>query len=208
MEIAVKNIQGKDTGKTVNLNDSVFGVEVNEHALYLEVKQILANKRAGTHKAKERGEVSRTTKKFKKQKGTGSARAGSLRSPIFKGGGTIFGPRPRKYDFKLNKKLKRVARKSALSARAQKNEIVVVEDFTIDAVKTKNMVDIFASLGATNKKTLLVLPESNKNVYLSCRNLPKTKVVIASDINTYDILNSNNLILSEGSIEKIENILS
>lgn len=208
MEIAVLNIKGEDTGRKVSLNDSIFGYTVNEHAIYLDVKQNLANKRAGTHKSKERAEISRTTKKFKKQKGTGGARSGSLKSPLVRGGGTVFGPRPHSYDFKLNKKLKIVARKSALSVKAKKNEIIILEDFNFEAPRTKNYTDLLNNLKVSNKKSLLVLSETNKNVYLSARNISNASVVTALDINTYDLLNVKNVIILESSIAKIENLLS
>jgi large subunit ribosomal protein L4 len=208
MEVKVINISGKETSKKVQLNDSIFGIEPNDHAIYLDVKQYLANQRQGTHKSKERGEIAGSTKKFKKQKGTGGARAGSLKSPVFVGGGRVFGPKPRDYSFKLNKKLKRTARVSALSYKAKDNSIVVLEDFNFEAPKTKNYADLMKNLNLSDKKTLLVLAESNKNVYLSSRNLANTKVVTASELNTYDILNANNLLLVEGSVKQIENLLS
>lgn len=208
MEVKVINISGKETSKKVQLNDSIFGIEPNDHAIYLDVKQYLANQRQGTHKSKERGEIAGSTKKFKKQKGTGGARAGSLKSPVFVGGGRVFGPKPRDYSFKLNKKLKRTARVSALSYKAKDNSIVVLEDFNFEAPKTKNYTDLMKNLNLSDKKTLLVLAESNKNVYLSSRNLANTKVVTASELNTYDILNANNLLLVEGSVKQIENLLS
>jgi large subunit ribosomal protein L4 len=208
MEVKVINISGKETSKKVQLNDSIFGIEPNDHAIYLDVKHYLANQRQGTHKSKERGEIAGSTKKFKKQKGTGGARAGSLKSPVFVGGGRVFGPKPRDYSFKLNKKLKRTARVSALSYKAKDNSIVVLEDFNFEAPKTKNYADLMKNLNLSDKKTLLVLAESNKNVYLSSRNLANTKVVTASELNTYDILNANNLLLVEGSVKQIENLLS
>lgn len=208
MEVKVINISGKETTKKVQLNDSIFGIEPNDHAIYLDVKQYLANQRQGTHKSKERGEIAGSTKKFKKQKGTGGARAGSLKSPVFVGGGRVFGPKPRDYSFKLNKKLKRTARLSALSYKAKDNSIVVLEDFNFEGPKTKNYADLMKNLNLSDKKTLLVLAESNKNVYLSSRNLANTKVVTASELNTYDILNANNLLLVEGSVKQIENLLS
>lgn len=192
----------------MDLSDGVFGVEPNDHAIYLDVKQHLANARQGTHKSKERAEIHRTTKKLKKQKGTGGARAGSMKSPLFIGGGRAFGPRPRDYSFRLNKKVKKLARISALSYKAKENMITVLEDFNFESPKTKSYVDFLTNLNVLGKKTLLVLGDSNKNVYLSSRNLAGTKVVIASDLNTYDILNAGVLILSESSIKKIENLLS
>jgi large subunit ribosomal protein L4 len=208
MEAAVVNISGKATSKKVSLNDAIFGIEPNDHAIYLDVKQHLANKRQGTHKSKERNEVSGSTKKLKKQKGTGGARAGSIKSGTIVGGGRIFGPRPRDYSFKLNKKLKRLARLSALTYKAKGNSITVLEDFSFDAPKTKKYADLINNLKLSDKKTLLVLGESNKNVYLSSRNLPLAKVVTASELNTYDILNANNLVLLESSVKEIENLLS
>ncbi len=207
MEIAVLNITGKETGKNVKLNADIFGIEPNDHAIYLDVKQHLANKRQGTHATKERADVARTTKKLKRQKGTGGARAGSMKSPLFKGGGRVFGPQPRDYTFKLNKKLKRLARLSALSYKAKNNMITVVEDFNFDSPKTKQMTEVMNSLKIADKKTLMVLPQSNKNVYLSMRNLQGKKVVTASDLNTYDILNANSLVISESSLPIIESIL-
>jgi large subunit ribosomal protein L4 len=208
MEVTVFNISGKETGKKVQLADSIYGVEPNDHAIYLDVKQYLANQRQGTHKSKERAEIARSTKKFKKQKGTGGARAGSLKSPVFVGGGRVFGPRPRDYSFKLNKKLKRLARASALAYKAKDNSIAVLEDFGFEAPKTKNYTELMRNLNLSDKKTLLVLAESNKNVYLSSRNLTNTKVVTVSELSTYDILNANNLVLVEGSVKEIENLLS
>jgi large subunit ribosomal protein L4 len=207
MDIVVKNIGGKDTKKKVSLDKSIYEVEPNDHAIYLDVKQYLANQRQGTHKAKERGEVKGSTRKIKKQKGTGTARAGDIKNPLFKGGGRVFGPRPRDYGFKLNIKQKRVARKSALTYKAKEGAITVVEEFTFDTPGTKKYIDLLNNFEAGDKKSLLVLSESNKNVYLSSRNLEKAKVVTASQINTYDLMNASNIIVSEGSIEIIENIL-
>ncbi len=208
MEVKVLNISGKETGKKVTLSDSVFGIEPNNHAVYLDVKQYLANQRQGTHKAKERAEVTGSTRKIKKQKGTGTARAGSVKSPVFKGGGTIFGPRPRNYSFKLNKNLKRLARKSALSMKAKEQGLIVLEDFTFDTPNTKNFINVLKALGIDNKKSLFVLGDSNKNVYLSSRNLKASSVVTASELSTYAILNANNLVLLEGALEGIEENLS
>ena len=208
MEVAVLDIKGKETGRKANLSDAVFAVEPNNHAVYLDVKQYLANQRQGTHKAKERAEISGSTRKIKKQKGTGTARAGSIKSPIFKGGGRVFGPRPRSYSFKLNKTLKRLARKSALSMKANDNSIIVVEDFSFDTPKTKNFIDVLKALGLDGKKSLIVLGDSNKNVYLSSRNLKASEVVSASELSTYKILNANNLVFLEGSLEGIESNLS
>lgn len=208
MEVSVVNISGKATSKKVSLNDAIFGIDPNDHAIYLDVKQHLANKRQGTHKSKERNEVSGSTKKLKKQKGTGGARAGSIKSGTIVGGGRIFGPRPRDYSFKLNKKLKRLARMSALAYKAKESNITVLEDFSFDAPKTSKYADLISNLKLADKKTLLVLGESNKNVYLSSRNLTNAKVVTASDLNTYDILNATSLLLVESSVKEIENLLS
>ena len=208
MEVKVLDIKGKDTGRKVKLSDSVFGIEPNKHAVYLDVKQYLANQRQGTHKAKERAEVAGSTRKIKKPKGTGTARAGSAKNPLFKGGGTVFGPRPRSYSFKLNKGLKRLARKSAFSLKAKESNLVVVEDFTFDTPNTKNFLAVLSALGLENKKSLFVLGDSNKNVYLSSRNLKASNVVTNSELSTYDILNANNLVLLEGSLEGIEDNLS
>lgn len=207
MEVAILKISGQDSGRKVSLSSDIFGIEPNDHAIYLDVKQHLANKRQGTHKSKERNEVSGTTKKLKRQKGTGGARAGSMKSPVFVGGGRVFGPKPRDYSFKLNKKLKRLARLSALSYKAKNNGIMVLENFNFDAPKTKQMVDMITNLKLSDKKTLLVLPETNKNIYLSSRNLQGNKVVTASDLNTYDILNAQSLLIAEGSLKVIESTL-
>ncbi len=208
MELKVVDIKGKETGKSVKLNSSVFGIEPNEHSIYLDVKQFLANARQGTHKAKERGEVNRTTKKHHKQKGTGGARAGSMRSPIQRGGGTVFGPRPRNYGFKLNKKVKQLARRSALSMKAKSKALTVLEDFTFDAPKTKTFLSVIDSLGLGDKKSLFVVADYDKNVYLSSRNLTGVKVVNCSELSTYDIMNASALVVSEGAIEKVTAILS
>ena len=208
MEVKVLDINGKETGRKVKLSDSVFAIEPNNHAVYLDVKQYLANQRQGTHKAKERAEVAGSTRKIKKQKGTGTARAGSAKNPLFKGGGTVFGPRPRSYSFKLNKSLKRLARKSAFSIKAKESNIVVVEDFNFDSPNTKKFIGFLQALGLENKKSLFVLGESNKNVYLSSRNLKASSVVTNSELSTYAILNANNLVLLEGSLEGIEENLS
>ncbi|MCT4665758.1 MAG: 50S ribosomal protein L4 [Flavobacteriales bacterium] len=208
MEIAVLDISGKDTGRKVSLNDSIFGIEPNEHVLYLDVKQYLANQRQGTHKAKERGEIQGSTRKIKKQKGTGTARAGSRKSPVMVGGGRAFGPRPRNYGFKLNKKVKTLARKSALSSKVASSEVIVVENFELANPSTKEFRGILANLGLTDAKSLLVLGNENKNVYLSSRNLPKAKVLVASDINAYAVLNGGKIVLTEGALESIENLLS
>ncbi|GAB1307611.1 50S ribosomal protein L4 [Urechidicola sp. KH5] len=206
MKVSVLDINGKDTGRKVELSDDVFAVEVNDHAVYLDVKQHLANKRQGTHKSKERGEITGSTRKIKKQKGTGTARAGSIKSPVFRGGGRIFGPRPRNYSFKLNKNLKRLARKSALSIQAKDNNIIVVEDFNFDAPKTKSFISVLQGLGIEGKKSLFVLGDSNNNVYLSSRNLKRSKTVTNSGLNTYEVLNANKIVLLEGSLEGINQI--
>ena len=203
MKVAVLDIQGKDTGRKVELSADIFGVEPNEHAIYLDVKQYLANQRQGTHKSKERGEIAGSTRKIKKQKGTGTARAGSIKSPVFRGGGRIFGPRPRNYSFKLNKNLKRLARKSALSKQASENNLVVLEDFTFENAKTKNFIDVLKALGLDTQKSLFVFPESNENVYLSSRNLKNSKVINASQLNTYNVLNANKVVITESSLDGI-----
>ncbi|WP_457616713.1 50S ribosomal protein L4 [Lutibacter sp.] len=208
MKVSVLDIQGKDTGRKVDLSDAVYGIEPNNHAVYLDVKQFLANKRQGTHKAKERAEISGSTRKIKKQKGTGTARAGSIKSPVFRGGGRIFGPRPKDYSFKLNKNLKRLARKSALSIQAKDNNIIVVEDFSFETPKTKNFMEVLKALGIENKKSLFVFAESNKNVYLSSRNLKHSKVVTNSGLSTYELLNANKVVLFESTLEGIESNLS
>ena len=208
MELSVKDIKGKETGKKVTLSAEIFGATPNDHVIYLDVKQYLANQRQGTHKAKERNEVAGSTRKLKKQKGTGTARAGSAKNPLFKGGGTVFGPRPRSYSFKLNKTVKRLARKSAFSIKAKESNLVVVEDFNFETPNTKNFINVLKALGLENKKSLFVLGESNKNVYLSSRNLKASSVVTNSELSTYEILNANNLVLLEGSLEGIEENLS
>jgi large subunit ribosomal protein L4 len=208
MELSVLNIQGKATGKKVTLPASVFAIEPNEHAVYLDVKQHLANRRQGTHKAKERGEVRGSTRKIRKQKGSGGARFGSIRNPLFKGGGAVFGPRPHTYGFKLNKKVKELARKSALTDQAKNANISVLEDFNLDAAKTKSFVSILKNLELTNKKVLFVLAEQNKNIYLSSRNLEGIKVLSVGELNTYDILNTNKLVFIESSVKELENTLS
>ncbi len=207
MEVSVYNSTGKETGRKAVLNESIFGISPNDHAIYLDVKQHLANRRQGTSKSKERNEIAGTTKKLKKQKGTGGARAGSKKSPLFVGGGRVFGPQPRDYTFSLNKKLKRLARMSALSYKAQSNNVMVLEDLSFDHPKTKLIVDLVNNLKVSDKKTLLVLPQSNKNVYLSSRNLERSKVVTASDLNTYDIMHAHNIIVMESSLPVIENTL-
>ncbi|MGG8495673.1 50S ribosomal protein L4 [Tenacibaculum sp. TC6] len=208
MKVAVLDITGKDTGRKVELSSEVFGIEPNDHAIYLDVKQYLANQRQGTHKSKERAEIAGSTRKIKKQKGTGTARAGSIKSPVFRGGGRVFGPRPRNYSFKLNKNLKRLARKSALSIQAKDNNLVVIEDFNFEAPKTKDFVNVLKALELDTKKSLFVLGNENKNVYLSSRNLKNSKVVDASGVNTYNVLNASKVIIAESSIEGIESNLS
>lgn len=204
MEVKVLDISGKETGAKVQLPDSVFGVEPNDHAIYLDVKQYLANQRQGTHKAKQRNEIAGSTRKLHKQKGTGGARAGSIKSPLFNGGGRVFGPQPRDYSFKLNKKLKVVARKSALSYKAMENNILVLDKVEFDTAKTKQYVQLINSLNVAGEKTLLVLPASNSNVYLSSRNLPKTKVTTVDLLNTYDVLNAGKLLLTSDSVKTLE----
>ena len=208
MEIPILNIKGKETGIKASLSKSVFQVEPNTHAVYLDVKQYLANKRQGTHKVKERGEITGSTRKIKKQKGTGTARAGSIKNPLFRGGGRIFGPRVRDYSQKVNKKVKRLARRSALSIKAKENSIIVLEDFNFDSPKSSSFLKIIKSIGVEDKKTLLVLPEPNKNVYLSSRNLKKHSIITSSELNTYNIVNSKSLIISESAISLIEKILN
>ncbi|QYJ67242.1 50S ribosomal protein L4 [Flavobacterium litorale] len=208
MEVKVLDINGKETGRTVTLSDSVFAIEPNKHAVYLDVKQYLANQRQGTHKAKERAEITGSTRKIKKQKGTGTARAGSIKNPLFKGGGRVFGPRPRSYSFKLNKNLKRLARKTALTLKAKEANLVVVEDFNFDAPNTKNFINVLKALGLDNKKSLFVLGDTNKNVYLSSRNLKNSSVITASELNTYGIVYTNSLVLAESSLEGIVENLS
>ena len=207
MKVTVYKNSGQKTTKTVELADDVFAIEPNDHAIYLDVKQYLANQRQGTHKSKERAEISGSTRKIKRQKGTGTARAGSIKSPLFRGGGRAFGPRPRNYGFKLNKKLKALARKSALSYKSKEESIMVLEDFDLKSPKTKDYLKILNSLNLDEKKTLLVLAESNQNITLSSRNLPKAKVTTVDSLHTYDLLNADSLLLSESSVEKIENLL-
>ena len=205
MEVSVLNIKGEDTGRKVLLNDSIFNIEPNDHVIYLDVKQYLANQRQGTAKSKERSEVSGSTRKLGRQKGGGGARRGDINSPVLVGGGRVFGPRPRNYSFKLNKKVKSLARKSALSLKAQENAIFVVEDFTFEAPKTKEFISIAQNLKVADKKLLLVLGSENKNVYLSARNVPKAKVVTTSELNTYKVLDCANLVLTESSLAAINN---
>ena len=208
MKVAVLDKNGKETGRSVELSDAVFAIEPNNHAVYLDVKQFLANQRQGTHKAKERAEITGSTRKIKKQKGTGTARAGSIKSPVFVGGGRVFGPRPRNYGFKLNKNVKRLARKSAFSVKAKEQNLIVLEDVNFDAPKTKEFKNLLSSLGLADKKSLFVLGESNNNVYLSSRNLKRSKVVTSSELSTYDIMNANNVVLLESSVEGIVSNLS
>ena len=208
MEVSVLNIKGEDTGRKVTLDESIFGIEPNEHVVYMAVRQYLANQRQGTHKSKERSEISGSTRKLGRQKGGGGARRGDINSPLLVGGARVFGPRPRDYYFKLNKKVKQLARKSALSQKAIENAIIVVEDFSFEAPSTKVFVEMLNKLNVCEKKQLFVLPSSNKNVYLSARNLKKTDMVMASNINTYGIMNSDVLVISEGSLEIISEILT
>jgi len=208
MKATIYDKNGKKTSKTIQLNEAVFGIEPNDHALYLDVKRVRGNQRQGTHKAKERGEITGSTRKIKKQKGTGTARAGSIKNPLFRGGGRVFGPRPRSYETKLNKKVKQLARKSALSYKAKGDSLHVIEDFTYDAPKTQQYVAFLNNLEAANSKTLFVMAEADKNVYLSSRNVPKAKVVSVAELSTYDILDAHKLLLSENSVKEIENLLS
>ncbi len=208
MEVSVLNIKGQDTGKKVTLNDSVFGVEPNDHAIYLDVKQYLAAQRQGTAKTKERSELSGSTRKLGRQKGGGGARRGDINSPLLVGGARVFGPKPRDYRFKLNKKVKQLARRSALSYKVQENALVVVEDFTFEAPKTKNFITLLNDLNLAGKKVLVVAAGSDKNLYLSARNLPKAKVAVASDINTYGVLDASVLVLTESAVAKVEEVLA
>jgi len=208
MEVAVFNNSGKETSKKVTLSSDVFGIEPNDHAIYLDVKSFLANQRQGTHKSKQRNEISGSSKKLKKQKGTGGARAGNIKNPQFKGGGRVFGPTPRDYSFKLNKKVKDLARKSALSYKAKDNSIAVLEDFSFESPKTKQYLSLLSALSLGDKKTLLVLPELNKNVVLSGRNIQNTKITTADQINTFDVMNADNVIFVESSVSKVENLLN
>ena len=207
MEVSVLNINGQETGRKVTLNEAIFGIEPNDHVLYLDVKQYLANQRQGTAKSKERSELSGSTRKLGRQKGGGGARRGDINSPLLVGGARVFGPKPRDYRFKLNKKVKNLARRSALSYKAQENAIVIVEDFTLDAPKTKDFINIAKNLKVEGKKSLLVLPEANKNVYLSARNLQQADVMTASTLNTYKVLNADVLVVTENSLKVIDNIL-
>lgn len=207
MNVAVVKNNGEETGRKLNLSKDIFSIEPNDHAIYLDVKQYLANQRQGKHKTKERADISGSTRKIKRQKGTGTARAGSIKSPIFRGGGRVFGPQPRDYSFKLNKKVKRLARKSALTYKAKDKAISVLEDFTFEAPKTKDYLSMLKNLSLDDKKTLFVLPESNMNIVLSGRNIKNTKIITAEQINTYDVLNADTLVLVESSVEKIEKTL-
>ncbi|MAC96559.1 MAG: 50S ribosomal protein L4 [Flavobacteriales bacterium] len=208
MELSVINKDGKDSKKKVKLSDTIYGIEPNDHAIYLDVKQHLANRRQGTSKSKERAEISGSTRKIKKQKGTGTARAGSIKSPLFRGGGTVFGPKPRDYSFKLNKKLKKLARRSALSYKVKDGQLQIIEEINFEAPKTKEFIGILSNLKSNDKKTLMIVSDLNKNLYLSSRNLQGAKVVTASDVNTYDLMNAKSVLISEGALEKIETILS
>jgi len=204
MELAVVNIEGKETGRKVNLDDSIFGIEPNDHAIYLDTKQFMANNRQGTHKAKERAEITGSTRKIKRQKGTGTARFGSIKNPLFRGGGRVFGPRPRYYGFKLNKKVKQLARKSALSYKAKTNEIIILEDFSFEAPKTQELIRVGANLNINNKKSLIVFPEKNNNVYLSSRNLQGLEVVTSDELNTYAIMKASTLVLVESAVDVLQ----
>ncbi len=208
MELVVHKVTGEATDRKIKLDDSIFGIEPNDHAIYLDAKQYMANQRQGTHDSKERSDIVGSTRKIKRQKGTGTARAGSIKNPMFRGGGRIFGPHPRNYSFKLNKKVKRLARKSALSYKAKENSILVIEDFSFDGPKTKNFRDILKSFNIDNNKTLFVIGNSDENVYLSARNLKKVKVLRAEGINTYEILNANNIVFVESSLEKIADVMA
>ena len=204
MELAILNFDGKETGRKVNLNDSIFGIKPNDHAIYLDTKQFLANQRQGTHKSKQRGEVAGSTRKIKRQKGTGTARAGSIKNPLFRGGGRVFGPQPRFYGFKLNKKVKQLARKSALSYKASTNNIIVLEDFSFESPKTKEIIKMGNNLNIVNKKSVFVLPEQNNNIYLSSRNLQGVEVVIAGELSTYKIMKASTLILVESAVDVLQ----
>lgn len=208
MELSVIKVSGETTGRKANLSDAVFAIEPNDHAIYLDVKSHLANRRQGTHKSKQRNEISGSSKKIKKQKGTGGARAGNIKNPQFKGGGRIFGPVPRDYSFRLNKKVKTLARKSALTYKAKENGISIIEDFIFDTVKTKNYTAFLQAVKADGNKTLLVIPASNRNIVLAGRNIPNTRIITADQINTYDVLNADKLLLVESAVEKISNLLT
>ena len=204
MELAILNIEGKETGRKISLNDSIFGIEPNDHAIYLDTKQFMANQRQGTHKSKQRGEVAGSTRKIKRQKGTGTARAGSIKNPLFRGGGRIFGPQPRFYGFKLNKKLKELARKSALSYKASSNSIIVIEDLSFEAPKTKEMLKVGDNLNIGKKNSLFVLPEQNKNIYLSSRNVQGVDVVTAGELSTYKIMKASTIVLVESAVDVLQ----
>ena len=208
MNLSVINKDGKETGRTATLSDEVFGIEPNQHVVYLDVKHYLANQRQGTHKAKQRAEINRSTKKIVRQKGSGGARHGSTKSPTFVGGGRVFGPTPRDYDFKLNKKIKVLARKSVLSSRVKENNVSIIEDFTFDAPKTKSYLTFLGALSLTGSKTLFIIPTYDDNVYLSARNIPRTKVLSADEVSTYDLINADKILISEGAVSKIETILN
>lgn len=208
MELAIYNIQGKETGKKAKLSDEIFAIEPNDHAIYLDVKQHLANARQGTHKTKERNEVHGSTRKLHKQKGTGGSRKGSIKNPLFRGGGRVFGPEPRDYSFKLNKKLKKLARKSALTYKAKEGCITIVENFNLEVPKTKDFAGILKSFGVESAKTLFVIPENSKNIYISSRNIPTANVIVASELNTYEVMDADKLFILEGSLNTIDNILS
>ncbi len=208
MKVKVLKNNGEDAGRKATLADNIFNIEPNDHAIYLDVKQFLANQRQGTHKSKERAEITGSTKKIKRQKGTGTARAGSIKSPLFRGGGRTFGPRPRNYGFKLNKKVKNLAKRSALTYKAKADEISVLEDFALDAVKTKDYIKVLKDLSVETKKILMIIPEKNQNLALSSRNVKNAKVVLASNINTYEVLHADQLLVFEGSLQKIEEILN
>jgi large subunit ribosomal protein L4 len=207
MELAVYNIDGNKTTRTVELNDSIFGIEPNDHAIYLDVKQYLANKRQGTHATKQRNEIKGSTRKLRRQKGTGAARIGDIKSPVLRGGGRAFGKKPRDYSFKLNKKVKRLARKSALAYKAKDNSVMILEDFSFETPKTKKYLEILERFNMMDKKSLLVIPAADRNLILSSRNIPKARIALASDINTYEILNAQHLVFVESSIKEVENIL-
>jgi large subunit ribosomal protein L4 len=208
MDVTVLKYSGESTGRKISLSDAVFGIEPNDHAIYLDVKSYLANQRQGTHKSKQRNEISGSSKKLKKQKGTGGARAGNIKSPLFKGGGRVFGPTPRDYSFKLNKKVKDLARKSALSYKLKDSSISVLEDFNFESAKTKSYVTMLNALSLADKKTLLVVPETSKNVVLSGRNIQNTKITTAEQINTYDLMNADTVIIAESSVTKVQNLLT
>ena len=208
MEVKVLNISGKETGAKVQLSEEIFGIEPNDHAIYLDVKQFLANQRQGTHKSKQRNEIAGSTRKLYKQKGTGGARAGSIKSPLFNGGGRVFGPQPRDYSFKLNKKLKALARKSALAYKAKDNSVIVLEDFSFDTAKTKNFVSLLSALNFSTERTLIVLASPSDNIYLSSRNIQRTKVITADQLNTYDVLNAGKLVFTTGSVKTLEEALA